>query len=311
MRQAVRRVARLLFVLVALAFLTLALIDQREELAAFEWQISPVLLTASIVVLVGVLAGGVAIWGRVLLRFGTRVDFLPLARIWFLSSIARYIPGKVWQFVGVAEMSRSVSVSALVGITTLLVYMAISLLAAVVVGVYTIPAAATGPFEVFIVPGRILAPLGLAFLQPRLLNGGMQLASRLLRRPIDRWNGSWREGLGIFILCVVQWLGFGLAFYLFLSSQAGLVTLADLPTLTAVYALAFAIGYLAIIAPAGFGAKEGAIVVLLGSTLGIPLGVATALAVAARVWTIVAELLPALVLFHVGKRETRRSGVGF
>lgn len=298
-----RRVAGRIFVVAALIFLALALVGQREELAAFDWEIAPGPLVASTLVLIGVLAGGVAIWGAVLRRFGVWVRFLTLARIWFLSSLGRYIPGKVWQFVGVAGMSRATAIPALVGITSLLVYMAIVLLAAIVVGVYLLPAPAAGPLAGFVVSARIVAPAGLLLLHPRLLDGAMRIAARVLRRPIAKWRGSWGDGIALFLACVVQWLGFGLAFYLFLSSQAGLVTIADFPALTAVYALAFAIGYLAFIAPAGFGAKEGAIVVLLVGTLSIPIGVATALAVAARIWSIVGDVLPALALLRAPHGE--------
>lgn len=299
MRSTLRRVARRGFVLAGMIFLVLALVSQRDELAAFDWELAPAPMAASTLLLIGVLGGGVAIWRSVLLRFGVQIRFLTLARIWFLSSLARYIPGKVWQFVGVAEMSRATPIPALVGITSLLVYMGISLLAAIVVGTALIPVAAAGPFVGLVVPARILAPLSLLLLHPRLLDGLMRVGARLLRRPIATWQGSWGDGLALFLACAAQWFGFGVAFYLFLSSQAGLVTIADLPAMTAVYALAFAIGYLAIIAPAGFGAKEGATLVLLGSTLSLPLGVATALAVAARVWTIVAEVLPALLLLRI------------
>src|SRR5690606_21293243 len=120
MRAVLRRVGAALFIGDAFYFLGRALVDQREQLAAFDWSVEPIGLAASLVALVAVLAGGVAIWASVLRHLGHRVRFLDLLRIWFLSSLGRYIPGKIWQFVGVAEMSRASGIPALVGITSLM-----------------------------------------------------------------------------------------------------------------------------------------------------------------------------------------------
>lgn len=293
MRIDLRRLAALAFVTVAFAFLGLALWRQREELLAFDWQIEPVRLALSLVALVATLLGGVAIWTRVLAHLGVRIGFRPLARVWFLSSLGRYIPGKIWQFVGVAELSRSAGISALVGITSLVVYMGFVALAAAAVGVLLFPLDAAGGLASMLLFARSLAPLALLAVHPRVIATMVRLAERLARRPFAPWLGSWRDGILLLAAAAVQWLGFGLAFHLLVSSLVD-VGPAALPEITATYALAFLAGYLAFVAPAGLGAKDGAIAVLLSAALPVPLGVAAMLAVAARVWSIAGDVVPAL-----------------
>jgi len=294
MRTRLRRLGAMLFVVAAFLFLTLAVVRQRAELVAFDWQIAPASLVLSTVLLVAVLAWGIWIWVRILRAFDLEVPFPTLARIWFLSSLGRYIPGKVWQFVGVAELSRAAGVSALLGITSLLVYMGFVVLSAFLVGLYLIPTDAMGPVAGAAPILRLLAPASLLTLHPRILGGLVALGSRVLRKPLAPWSGTWAAAIGLLGACLLQWGGFGLAFSLFVASLTASISLADVSVLTAAFALAFLAGYLAFFAPAGFGAKEGALAVLLAAVLPIPFAVAAALAVATRVWSIVADVIPAL-----------------
>jgi hypothetical protein len=95
----------------------------------------------------------------------------------------------------------------------------------------------------------------------------------------------------LFAAGIVLWLGFGAAFFLFISSLTN-VTLSQYPAFTAIFALAFFGGYVIVVAPAGLGAKEGFMAALLSSIL--PLSVAAAVAVASRLWSVIAEVLTAL-----------------
>jgi glycosyltransferase 2 family protein len=101
-RRFVYRAAAAAFVAGALFFLGLTLVRQREELLAFEWQIEPIRLALSGAVLIAGMLVGVGIWGWTLRRFGTGSAFPALARVWFVSSLGRYLPGKIWQIVGIA-----------------------------------------------------------------------------------------------------------------------------------------------------------------------------------------------------------------
>lgn len=303
MRAVLRRVGAALFIGAAFYFLGRALVDQREQLAAFDWSVEPIGLAASLVALVAVLAGGVAIWASVLRHLGHRVRFLDLLRIWFLSSLGRYIPGKIWQFVGVAEMSRASGIPALVGITSLMAYMALAAAAAALVGVYLLPAAAFGALGDVVPWLRASAPLLLLSVHPKFFNAALGVVSRLTRRPLGEWTAGWLDGVVLVGMCALMWLGFGVAFQLFIGSVAETKAL-QFPALTATYALSFLAGYAAVIAPAGLGAKDGAMAVLLVAALDVPLGVAAALALAARVWSVAGDVLPALILLRA-RREAR------
>ncbi|CAN5632409.1 hypothetical protein BH23GEM3_BH23GEM3_24180 [soil metagenome] len=303
MRPAWRKVASGVFIAAALGFLGAAVYRNLEELRGFAWEVRPVLLVLSIAAHIAVLLWGVRVWQLLLRRFAVRIPFRTLARIWFLSGIARYIPGKVWQFIGVAHLGSAVGLHPMTGITSLAVQMGMSLLGAGMAAVYFLPlgvvdtlAPAAGDTAArVVVLLRWAAPLGILFVHPGVIGAALALFRRFAKRATVEWSGGWADGIWLLALSTVGWVLYGGAFYLFLASLVPLPVSA-LPAVTAMNALAFIVGYVIFVAPAGVGPKEGALTALL--TALVPLPVAAVLAIAARLWTVAAEVIPALLLLR-------------
>lgn len=292
-RPGLRRALGGVLVAGALGFLVYAVLRDLPRVRAFPWEPRPVLLVGSTLALSAVLALGVGVWQLVLRGFGVRIGYAALCRIWFLSNLARYIPGKIWQFVGVAQLGVRSGLPAAVGITSLVVQMGFTLLAACAVALLLLPAELVGGGAV-----RWAAPLVLLLAHPALIRHALRTAEKLARRPLARWEGGWGYGVGLVALNAGAWLLYGGALYLFIAALTP-VPLARLGAVIGMNALAFVAGYLVFIAPAGLGAKETALAGLLGTFL--PIAVAAALALAVRLWTVAAELLPTLLFLRGGK----------
>ncbi|HEV2148860.1 MAG TPA: lysylphosphatidylglycerol synthase domain-containing protein [Longimicrobiaceae bacterium] len=297
------------YALVAAAFVFLGaeIYGNADQLREFRWEVRPGLLALSIAVLSGVLLWGVVVWQLVLRRFGTEVPFRALARAWFLSNLSRYIPGVVWQFVSLAQLGPGAGLSPSATVMSLLVQMGFMLLSAGILGVYLLPlemaaelgaqSPAFGWVAPFVLAMRWAAPLALVLVHPGVMRAGLGAVGRATRRPMLRWEGSWAEGVGFLLLSGIAWVLYGLAFYLFLLSFVE-VAPAAIPAAIAMNGLAFIVGYLVFFAPGGLGFKEAALAFLLSGL--VPTAVAASLAIAARLWTIAAEVLPALVLARRG-----------
>lgn len=290
-----RRIAGTLFIVAALFFLALAVVQRREELRAYDWSFEGGRLALSGVLLLCGLMGSAVIWRRVLAAFDHDVAVVPLARVWFVSSLGRYIPGKVWQLVGVADMARALGIDAVTSVTSLALYMLYATVSALVLGVYLFPLDAIAALGVPLLVARWAAPLALLLLHPGLVRGALGLGQRVLRRELRPWRGSIGDAATLMVMCLAQWLVYGAAFHVFTASLTD-APLALFPYLVASYALSFVAGYLVVIAPAGLGAKEGALALLLSGVM--PLGVAAAVAIGARLWTLTGEVIPALLLLR-------------
>jgi glycosyltransferase 2 family protein len=277
-------------VLAAATFLGLTIARHWRELEDFTWQVRALPLAASVVALAGALTYGVYVWKLVLDRFEhPPVRVSALLRIWFLSNLARYVPGKIWQFVGAAELARIAGLSRAVILTSMVVQMGFTLLAAVLVSALVL--LRNGLPEGIPVLGLVaLGGAALLLVHPALLNRALALVGRVFSKNVLGWRGRWRDGFLLLGLSVIGWIIYGAAFALFIHSVVGVAPESVLP-LAGVNALSFLVGYLVFLPPAGLGAREGVMAVLLRPF--VPVAIAAVLAVLARLWTVAAELLAA------------------
>lgn len=295
-----KRVATAVLVAAAAFFLFRSIARDWPRIRDFDWNVDPLLLAASVLALVGVLTSGALVWSLVLRRFEhPPVALGTLVRISFLSNLARYIPGTVFQFLTAAQMGRAAGLSAVVLLTSLLVHTAGSLLSAAVVSAWTLSPTLLPALPRSVV-GIAVTAAALLCVHPWLLNTALAVLPRLMKREVIRWNGSWAYGIGILALGVVNWALYGGAYWLLLRSLTP-VSAAHLPMLSGVNALSFLAGWIVWIAPAGAGPREVVMRSLLLPLL--PGGVASIIAVAARLWSIAGELLAGAIALALIRRS--------
>ncbi|HUE96707.1 MAG TPA: lysylphosphatidylglycerol synthase domain-containing protein [Longimicrobiaceae bacterium] len=291
----VRRVLGPVFVIAAFVFLGIFVARDLDQLHAYEWQVRPWLLIVSIALHVAGLIVGVAAWKLLLRNLGYPVGLRGLARVWFLSGLGRYIPGKIWQFVGAAHLGTGSGLPALVTVTSLAAHTFFFVVAAALVAVYLVPLESLGLASSAALGFRVTAPLLLLLLHPWVIRRVLHLLRRLSGRDLGEWSGTWRAAISVAAVATVAWVITGSALFLFIRSLVP-IEAAAAPAVVGINGLAFVAGYLVFIAPAGLGAKEGALAALL--SIYLPISVAALIAVAARLWTVAAEILPALALLR-------------
>lgn len=296
-----RRAVSYGIVVAAAAFLYVTISRNWLELREFDWTVDPLLLAASLALHVAVLAGGVYIWSSVLrLLDAPTIAYRPLLRIWSASNLTKYIPGTVWQFMTAAHLSRGEGLPAVIALTSMIVHVGFSLLAALVISAVALPLdGALGILSSPWVRGTGLAA-ALVAIHPGVVNGALRLVPRALHRDVMSWRGSWMDGVRLLALSLLSWAIYGVAFTLFVASLAPIPASAVV-SLTAVNALSFTAGYVAVLAPGGIGVRESAMTLLLAPVL--PAAVAAVLSIAARLWSVVAELMLAAAGAFLARRS--------
>lgn len=295
-----RRLASWAIVFAAAGFLYATISRNWRDLAEFRWAIDPLLLAASVLVHVAVLAWGVYIWSLVLRMLDAPViAYAPLLRIWSASNLTRYIPGTIWQFMTAAHLARGEGLPGVIALTSMIIHVGFSLLAALVISAIALPLDAS--LGVLSSPWARagLVAAALAVVHPAAVNAALRLVPRALHREVLLWRGRWVDGARLLGLSLVSWAVYGVAFSLFVGAITPIAIAAVVP-LTAVNALSFTAGYLAVLAPGGIGVRETAMTLLLAPLL--PAAVAAVLSIAARLWSVAAEL----ILAAAGVLLTRR-----
>lgn len=227
-------------------------------------------------------------WRVMLAGWGQRLDGWGAARIWTVSSLGKYLPGKVWAVAGMALMAQRAGVApwAATGSAVVLQVLAIGTGAAIagVTGRRAIEVAHPGAQVVLLLlVAASIVGVGLLLWPPVL--------RRLLRLAAPDAEPRGAPPVGGIVLGIVAnalaWVGYGAALWLLARGILPSVWLR--PTLAvAVFTASYLAGFLALFAPGGIGVREGLFILMLQGPLGI--GAATALAVASRLLLTLTEL---------------------
>ena len=237
-------------------------------------------------------------WRRLLRDSDTPVSLWPLAKIFLVSNLGRYLPGgKAWQMGIVGLMATEFGLPA--------TQLAGSSLLQGVVGVVAgaIVLLVTGGAAVGLSMGWLAFPLAgiiSILFAPTIVRSIPALRVTLVRHVhgIDTvtiatmWALIWTS--------VVSWVLWGIALY---SLGSALLSTAGAPLVSyiAAWSGSFLVGLLAVVSPAGLGAREGVIQVVLERG-GMAASDVLLLVVVQRAWITLMDVVPALVVFMFRKR---------
>jgi hypothetical protein len=278
-------------------FLGWAVVRQWPRVEAVIGQLSaPVIAGSAAAALAGIWCSFLS-WRAVLADFGSQVPLAGGMRIFFLGQAGKYVPGKVWPILAQVRLGRDYQVPGRASAAAAVVFLLIVLGSALLVGVCLLPvlgAGAVGPFWWVL----LALPVALVVLWPPVLNRLLAQVLRWARRdPLPQPLSA--AGIGRAVgWALGMWLLYGVHLWALLAALG-----ADAPALllrsTGAFAAAWAIGFLLVVAPAGFGPREIALVVLLGSVTTGP--AALVAAVVSRLVLTLGDLAWAVVGFAAGR----------
>jgi hypothetical protein len=250
------------------------------------------LLIISILLLVPGRIFGVEAWRRILGALGNKISLRFAVYAWFVSNLARFIPGNVWQVAAMMMLTDKAGVSKLNVVLSQAVYAVIALSVAALYGLTLVP------LPVADIPLLVLAFVALIvlFALPSVFQLMLKFSTwalRLIRHnqtitvPSNVAITFW-QGLIPPLCSFIFWTINGLAFWLFVRSTTDISPTA-IPAFIGMNAAAYFVGYVSFITPSGLGFREGALAILLGAFFPAPLAIA--LSFATRIWSLVGEFL--------------------
>ena len=254
---------------------------------------SPVTLIAAIYV-VG--------WRRLLTDSGIRAPFWTLARLFVVSNLGRYLPaGKAWQMAIVAMMAAEQQLPPAI-------LAASSLFQGVVgVGVGAVVTFAAGGTTIGLSAGWLIVPLaGIAALlvAPAVVRSLPSLHEAIEHHvpgigsvtATTMWTLIWTSA--------TSWILWGVALY-GLASALLPAPRASIIACIAAWAGSFLAGLIAVVSPAGLGAREGVMQAAL-TQAGMKPSDVLVLVVVARAWVTVLDILPAGIILLLRRRSGER-----
>ncbi|HZE09680.1 MAG TPA: lysylphosphatidylglycerol synthase domain-containing protein [Gemmatimonadaceae bacterium] len=227
-------------------------------------------------------------WRRVLGAWDSQLPLGPAARIWFLSNLGKYVPGNIWSLTAMGVMARERGRSALAAAGSSVIMQTVSL--------------ATGAAIVMVTGAKLLGKPLLVGASVLILVAILLSAPRFLP-PLSAWIGGLmgreivpptvppRSIWTAAVATSLSWLFYGFAFELFVRGLLG-VSPGEISSYIAVYTAAYILGFISPIAPAGLGVREFTLAAFM-TQLGLANEADAALvAIAARLWLTIVELVP-------------------
>lgn len=286
-------------------FAARSLVRNWQDLTAqpLVWRVDLVRILLAALLVWAMYALLVSSWRMLLTAWGEGLDGWTAARIWTVSNLGKYLPGKVWAIAGMAILARQAGVSPAAATGSAVVLQAVSIgsgaAVAALTGAAAIERARPGTLAgLWLLVAAAVVGIALLLWPPVL--------RRLLRLAAPEAAGQPAPPLPPILYGVaanlVAWVGYGVALWLLargLLPQAGLGVRAAIAVFTASYLA----GFLALIAPGGLGVREGLFILMLQGSLGI--GAATALALASRVLLTITEVGAAVPFLVFPRRNAR------
>lgn len=288
---------------VGLAVLALAL-DGEEFLLGVR-RLGPASLVLALVFSAANVTLSAAGWRSVLADLGNTLSVRATGHVFLVGQLGKYLPGSLWHVVAQVELAADHGVSRRRAASATVVHVVIVFTTALILGVSgfaLVPDSLPGSYR-WLALGVV--PL-LLLLWPPVLNRAMTRVLTLTGRPALEHRISPAGAVRTTTWAVASWLAIGVQTFI-LVSQVG--DLALTPRLVVVcvsaFTLAWCVGFITFISPAGAGAREAALVLMLSGVMSP--GRALSVAVVSRVLMTAADLLLAGLAIILDRGRSRGS----
>ncbi len=275
-----------LLIAVIFYFLARNLYVNWNKIVEYDWNINYYFLASSLVLsIVGAFLIALG-WNLILRVLGGRLGYKRALKIFFITDLAKYVPGKVWTIAGKIYLCTKEGISLAKTSASVVIQPLIQVITGILMFLVSLPFwTKTSDFMnklYFFFP---LIPIGLVLLHPAIMTKLLNFVlTRLKQKPIEL-NTKYRDILLILLLWCGLWTLSGITYY-FLIISVQSFPVSWLPVTIGIFSIA---GVSQFLTPSGIGVLEGVLTVLL--SLYLPVPIAILIALLARVWKTVTELV--------------------
>lgn len=256
--------------------------------------IRPAYLGLAAVAVLAAYALLVAAWARLVASWTERLSYRAAFRIWALSNLGRYIPGKIWSVAGLAVLAQREGVSPWAATGSAIVMQALALGTGTIIVLIALP---TGASTIALAGGVLVAAIGVLALTDRRLVAGL---SRLAGRSVELRPLSLHGAVVGALANLAAWVAYGVAFWLLAEGMLAQHTLTPLASI-GIFAAGYLVGLVSLFAPGGIGVREAMYLALVSPLAGG--GAALALTVGSRLLLTATEITAALLALALSERK--------
>lgn len=286
-----QKLLKVLIPVVIFSFLSWQVLGDWPQVSRYFQAVNFGYLLLSLPVFLLIYPEGALCWWAILRKMGVNITLGSAARIWIIANTSRYVPGKIWQYVGRVELAkREAGIARGETIFSLLLEIFLVITAAGLVSLFALPFVGFENVDKGLV--IFLLPLSLILLHPKLANFIILLIAKFSKNRINiSYPLNFSQALSIFPLYILNFLLNGLALYFLIISVYGTTDINPYHILafSGFYAFSWAVGFLSFFAPGGLGVTEITLSYLLSSLM--PLSLASSITLLYRFFLTVSEIV--------------------
>ena len=288
----VKRIAGSTIAIALLAILAWATWSQRVAITSALTQVSAGKLALILLVTLPVYPLSALTWHQLVRGLGGKISYKEALGVWMLSNIARLLPGTIWQWIGRGYLAGQYGVTPLQASLSIAYEITLAVVTALVVGFSTLP---LWPITIHLPWWIGLAGLlPLIFIWPTTLPKIVSIYQRIRHQPNNNIPRLPFQSLLVgSVANLVQFFVSGLALWLLIGILAPQQPFSRILAYAGMYALAWLLGYVTIIAPGGLGVADASLAGLIAAQTSTAIGSAVALIY--RVLLLISELIITLV----------------
>lgn len=235
------------------------------------------------------------LWAKIFQLLDEKPQFMDLWRISMYSQMARYLPGKIWQYMGKVYWGQKIGLSKKKILISTLLETVFLLCGSFIISLFSLKIFLPGK-NIFILFIAIL--LVIITLHPKFIEKGINIiGKKWLSQPVILQFSYWNILLLVTFYSVL-WIMIGFQLFLFVLSFYK-IPFTQFIYFSSINAASWLIGFVSIIAPSGLIVKEG--VFIFGFKYLVPVSFAIFCAILIRFFHIITEVLITSVFFIFDK----------
>lgn len=295
----VKKIIKLLFIITAIAFLLINVLKGWSTVKQYLQNLELLPLVISFLIMLFIYPEGALNYHVLLKSLHVKTSLRKSFYIFIIANTGRYIPGSIWQYLGRIELAKKI-IKLDRRLSLIILFIEIILLLT------------AGSLIAFFIPFFIninnlyfgyllfLLPFSVFFLHPFLFNKLIRFINLLFKKNIDisNFKMDFSKIISVLPFFILNFLLNGLSLFFLIGSLTHDYAVWKILAFSSFFALSWILGYITLIAPAGFGVTEASLALLLGSIMPFPL--ASSVAISYRFFLVISELITFLVVLKLG-----------
>lgn len=285
---AFRNTVRFIIAAIILFFLYRLFVDNISELDVTEINIKWEYILTSYVFAMTYYLLNIYSWKMITGWFDIELPFKDTMKVWLYSQLGKYLPGKVWLFIGRVQAYSTKGKSRTLMAGAFFIEMATRFLAGIILFLLTWGTLSVNSAGWPAVSMVMVVAIGLlVFLHPRVFKIFFNLFHTAQKKQIPDFSLSLKHLMNIFFIEMIAWIAGGIGLACLIHPTFPLQG-TEVFQIGGALAIAGILGLVALFVPSGLGVREGVMVFFLKNIMPISFAVATS--ILARLWITSAEL---------------------